>query len=136
MECIICKDNGVEILNDNIHCKCKYKYHSSCWIDYVHSTNKIICLLCRKDLTVKQAVKSTSSQTPYTSQVRTISVETNQPSIYQEYVDTNYNRLYNTEVNQSNTRYPSSQPKYKKIIKIICVLGILITIIVLIMLFA
>lgn len=41
MECIICKGVGVEPLSDNTNCSCKYKRHNSCWIDYVHSTDKV-----------------------------------------------------------------------------------------------
>lgn len=51
MECIICKDLGLELLQDNTACRCKYKRHNSCWIDYVHSTKKVKCLICRKEIT-------------------------------------------------------------------------------------
>ena len=57
MECIICQDTGSEPLQENTSCSCKYKCHSSCWIDYVHSKNKITCPLCRKDLTIKDSPK-------------------------------------------------------------------------------
>lgn len=47
MECIICKDAGDEPLHDNTSCKCKYKYHNSCWVDYVNSKETLQCLMCR-----------------------------------------------------------------------------------------
>lgn len=50
MECIICKERGREPLIDNTKCSCKYKIHISCWIDYVHSTQKVKCILCRQEI--------------------------------------------------------------------------------------
>jgi hypothetical protein len=50
MECIICREIGPEPLLDNSICECKYKVHSSCWIDYVHTTTTVKCLLCRKEI--------------------------------------------------------------------------------------
>ncbi len=50
MECIICRESGNETLFDNYSCECKYKRHNSCWIDYVHSTDKVKCLLCRQEI--------------------------------------------------------------------------------------
>jgi hypothetical protein len=50
MECIICRETGPEPLLDNSICECKYKVHSSCWIDYVHTTTTVKCLLCRKEI--------------------------------------------------------------------------------------
>ena len=49
MECIICQDDKSEPLHDNIFCTCKYKIHTSCWIDYVHSKTTVTCLMCRKE---------------------------------------------------------------------------------------
>ena len=48
MECIICQDTGIEPLQDNEECACKYKIHNSCWLDYIRHVNNITCLMCRK----------------------------------------------------------------------------------------
>jgi hypothetical protein len=72
MECLICKDSGEEPLQDNISCPCKYKRHTSCWIDYVHSRSKISCPLCRIDLSAKAKY---IPRAPYTPQLRTIPEE-------------------------------------------------------------
>ncbi len=53
MECIICQDSGSEPLKNNNSCACKFKYHYSCWIDYVHSTTVAKCPTCRSQLTKK-----------------------------------------------------------------------------------
>ena len=60
MDCIICQDRGVEPLKDNTSCNCKFKYHSSCWIDYVHSTIKTKCPICRSEfIKIKKNIEST-----------------------------------------------------------------------------
>jgi hypothetical protein len=65
MECIICQDTGSENLQENTLCPCKYKYHSKCWVEYIHSkTNNITCLLCRKDLNLQ--ISLTPQDTIYT----------------------------------------------------------------------
>ena len=95
MECIICQDSGAEPLQDNTACSCKYKRHTSCWIDYVHSSTNLKCLMCRKDLSVKQTPKTKSSLTtplrqatsiPYSPQLSPVE-ETGQQITYQEFVD-------------------------------------------------
>jgi hypothetical protein len=53
MDCIICHDKGSEPLYDNTKCDCKYKYHTSCWIDYANSIDNLKCVCCRKDFTTK-----------------------------------------------------------------------------------
>jgi hypothetical protein len=149
MNCIICQDSLSEYLQDNISCSCKYQYHIGCWIDYVHSREKVICPLCRKDLSVKQTSKTRptlhtplrqSTQLPYTPQLHTIPEELGQQITYQEFVDTinNYNRTQNTVVEVQSSIQPVSpkpESKYEKIVKIICVLGVLVAIIVLIIIF-
>jgi hypothetical protein len=80
MECLICKDSGEEPLQENAACPCKYKRHTSCWIDYVHSKSKILCPLCRTDLSVKAKY---IPKAPYTPQLRTIPEERNQSNIRQ-----------------------------------------------------
>jgi hypothetical protein len=72
MECLICKDSGQEPLQENISCKCKYKRHNSCWIDYVHSRPKTTCPLCRTDLSMKTKY---TPKVPYTPQLGTIPEE-------------------------------------------------------------
>jgi len=58
MECIICKDAGDEPLHDNTSCKCKYKYHNSCWVDYVNSKETLQCLMCRTKIGATPKTKS------------------------------------------------------------------------------
>jgi len=137
MDCIICQDTGSEPVQDNISCKCKYKLHSSCWIDYVHSRKKVICPLCRTDLSIKTNQPSTAKtpfiqsvpvQMPYTPSLHTIQEETGHQISYQEFVNNVHNniRVENTYIN----RQPSNQSK--KITKFIIICGIIIAVIILI----
>lgn len=76
MECIICRDNGLESLIDNTSCNCKYKYHNSCWIDYVHSQKTVKCLMCRKHIVPKKqnTIRSLLSSTPYAFSSESIAI--------------------------------------------------------------
>ncbi len=154
MECIICQDTGSEPVQDNTTCSCKYKRHTSCWIDYVHSRDKIICPLCRKDLTVKKTPKTKSSvntplrasapvaTTPYAPQLRTIPEDSGRQITYQEFIDTieQYNSTHTAiEVRPSIQPVappPKQQTKGEKIAKLVVILGILAAVITLIWLFA
>jgi hypothetical protein len=158
MECIICQDTGSEPVQDNTTCSCKYKRHTSCWIDYVHSREKVICPLCRKDLAAKKTPKTKSSvntplrqtaltapviTTPYTPQLRTIPEESGRQISYQEFVDTinNYNRTQNTIVEvrpsiQPVEPAPKPQTRGQKIVKLVVILGIIVAVLVLIWVFA
>lgn len=151
MQCIICQDTGLEPVQDNTTCSCKYKHHSSCWIDYVHSREKVICPLCRKDLTAKKTPKptihtplrqslTTTPTAPYTSEVRT-SIEESSQITYQEFVDTIQQYNSNTTIEfcpyiQSQPLHPKQSTKAEKIIKMIVCFGILVAVIVLICIFA
>lgn len=133
MDCIICQDSGSEPLQDNINCKCKYKRHSSCWVEYVHSRDKTICPLCRKDLSAKSTPKIEYHQsTPYTSQLYE---DSSQQITYQEFVDTiqQHNSLNQPRIPLTST--PPKQSKTEKVVKIVICLGIVIAIIVLIAIF-
>jgi hypothetical protein len=155
MECIICQDIGSEPVQDNTTCSCKYKRHPSCWIDYVHSREKVICPLCRKDLTAKKTPKTKSSintplrqsiptappTAPYAPQLRTIPEDSGRQITYQEFVDTIHQ--YNSTHTAIEVR-PSIQPvvpppkqstKTEKIVKLVICAGILIAIITLIWIF-
>jgi len=151
MDCIICQDSGSEPLQDNTACSCKYKRHSSCWIDYVHSTPHIKCLMCRKDLTVKPTPKTKSSLTrplrqnqttaPYAPEL-TPPPDSWRQITYQEFVDTiNQSNSYqqNTTIEvrpiqQATPRVEQVQPKVmsksQKLLKIALCLGILVAIVV------
>ena len=150
MECIICQDSGTEPLQDNTACSCKYKRHTSCWIDYVHSTTNLKCLMCRKDLSVKATPKSKSPPTvpvrlppsiPYSPQ-RTPDEETGQQITYQEFIDTvaqsnSYQHTRNIEVQPSiRVQQPQQQvvqkpiSKFKKCLKIALCLVIIIVIVI------
>jgi uncharacterized Zn finger protein (UPF0148 family) len=155
MECIICQDTGLEPVQDNTTCSCKYKCHPSCWVDYVHSREKVICPLCRKDLTVKKTPKTKSSMntplrasapaitTPYAPQLRTIPEDSGRQITYQEFVDTinNHMATHNTviEVHQPPQRVANPQriqTKGEKIAKLVVILGIIVAVVVLIWIFA
>lgn len=154
MECIICQDTGSEPLQDNTSCTCKYKRHISCWIDYVHSRQKVICPLCRKDLTVKATPKTKSTlhtplrqsapqpvQPPYTPQLRTIPEESGRQITYQEFceiVHQNTQQAQNVVIQVNNTTQVSTnnnQDKANKFFKIVLLLGILAAIVTLIWIF-
>jgi len=143
MNCIICQDTGSEPIKDNKNCTCKYKYHSSCWIDYVHSKDKVICPLCRKDLTIKKSknikIKLPARQSPpYTSRLNRTEErqETHQQNTYQELA--NDNNVPISQSNPSSTPNPSSQSyTTKKILKLIvglCIILVIVTFIVLVIL--
>lgn len=145
MDCIICQDSGTEPLQDNTNCPCKYKRHPSCWIDYVHSKNNVICPLCRKDLTVKPTPKPTQSRPqaapPYSPQLYTVPEETGQQISYHEFVDivgrsNSYQQDTTIEVRSATSARQQVTPQpistSQKLFKIVVCLGILITIVVMI----
>jgi hypothetical protein len=154
MECIICQDIGPEPVQDNKTCSCKYKCHSTCWIDYVHSREKVICPLCRKDLTAKKTPKTKSTMytplrqptatapiiTPYTSFLHTIPEESGRQITYQEFVDTiqqyNTNTIEVRPAIQPVILPPKPSTKGEKIVKMIICFGIIIAVIIVIAIFA
>jgi hypothetical protein len=112
MNCIICQDLGSEPLQDITSCTCKYKCHNSCWIDYVHSTTKVKCLLCRKDLSIKKTPKTNSALrtehitiSPYSSNLNTIPEESDTQITYQEFVNilSQNNSYQNTIITERET---------------------------------
>jgi hypothetical protein len=116
MECIICQDSGLEKLQENTSCSCKYKCHSSCWIDYVHSKTLITCPLCRKDISIKPKPTSKTpliqpSAPPYTS--HTLLQENEQQITYQEFIDIiqQHNTNENTVIEVINQ---SQQPQQQQ----------------------
>ena len=135
MECIICKDSGSEPLQDNIYCTCKYKFHSSCWIDYVNSKNNTTCLLCRKDISTNSIQRPLptiltplilATAPPYTIQYST----SEQQITYQEFVDIIHNTSHNTNINIQPTTEPQIQLSQnistsQKLIKVIIGISIL-----------
>jgi hypothetical protein len=136
MECIICQDTGEEPLQDNSACPCKYKRHASCWIDYVHSKTKLICPMCRKDLTAKPKVVA-PKPTPYTPLVRTVPESTGRIITYQEFVDTIHQ---NTVIQVAPSAPPTAQKPQQvltveKICKLVILFGILVAVITLILIF-
>lgn len=57
--CVICTESTPTGLKQNDLCPCKYFVHKACWIDYVHSTPRVRCLMCRKNVNLKP-LQSTS----------------------------------------------------------------------------
>jgi len=143
MECIICQDSGAEPLQDNTACSCKYKRHTTCWIDYVHSATNLKCLMCRKDLSVKAAPKSKSPpiapvrplpSIPYTPQHAPVE-EIGQQITYQEFLDTVAcpPQQQPQQQRQPVIRKPISTSQ--KLLKIALCLGILAVIVVVFIIF-
>lgn len=143
MSCIICQDSGSEPLQDNISCNCKYKRHNSCWIDYVHSTNKVKCLMCRKEIVAKATPKTKSSLTtplrqqtsiPYTPELAPITE--GQQISHQEFWDIvrqNSNTYQEIVTTPSSTDRPQQQQavsKSQKLLKIALCLAIIVAIVV------
>ncbi len=107
MNCIICQDIGLEPLKENKSCKCKYKYHSSCWIDYVHSNVKIKCPMCRTELTKKGTKTSLKKSTlkhenmPYRPEPSApLGTSDNIETHYQEFQETVTRSINNTQQNR------------------------------------
>ena len=140
MDCIICQDTGQEPLQENTSCSCKYKRHISCWIDYVHSKDKLSCPMCRTDLSVKSSTPPlTRSRIPYTPQIHR--VETHEHQItYQEFNDIIHQ---NTVIQVIQPSLPVEQPVQntrrkltsEKTIKILLCIGVLVTIVILFWIF-
>lgn len=142
MSCIICQDTGSEPLQDNTHCNCKYKIHNSCWNDYVNSTDKVKCLLCRKEILIKPVIETihTPLIQPIIETIRTVVIQPSAPPYtspetqgqqitYQEFVEVI--RQYespNTVITIQPIQQVNYQPNSKKIIKIIIGLGLLFVI--------
>ncbi len=137
MECIICQDKGSEPLQENTFCTCKYKTHNSCWIDYVHSKDKVTCPLCRKDLSFKPATIHTPLIQP-----------TAPPSISAPYIPSQEQQITYQEFielirqhNQPNTvitiptavqqQVQIQQPTSKKMIKVLIGLALVFAILIL-----
>lgn len=111
MECIICKGSGAEPLYDNTICTCKYKRHNSCWVEYVHSTTKVKCLLCRKEL------KNPPRPTPSTPSAPLLEHEPLEVIIIPEETQTAIHEEYMHQLQSMN--------RLGKVIKVIFVLVIL-----------
>ena len=152
MECIICQDKGSEPLQENTFCTCKYKTHNSCWIDYVHSKDKVTCPLCRKDISFKPSTIHTPLIQPTASQILPIStppssapyILTSGQITYQEFVEIirHHTASFNTvitiptavqqtqPIQQTQQTQPIQQHNTKKIIKILLGLAIVFTILI------
>jgi hypothetical protein len=141
MSCIICQDTCSEPLQDNTHCSCKYKIHNSCLNDYVNSTDKVKCLLCRKEILIKPVIETI--HTPLIQPaIETIQTPIIQPSAppyaspesqgqqitYQEFVEIISQYETSNIITIQPTQQVNSQPNSKKIIKIIIGLGLLFVI--------
>lgn len=140
MECIICQDKGSEPLQENTFCTCKYKTHNSCWVDYVHSKDKVTCPLCRKDLSFKPATIHTPlirpSAPPPSSAPYIPSQE--QQITYQEFVEIirqhqsrNTVITIPTAVQQTQQIQQTQQPNSKKMIKVLIGLALVFAILIL-----
>ncbi len=144
MECIICQDKGSEPLQENTFCTCKYKTHNSCWVDYVHSKDKVTCPLCRKDISFKPATIHTPLIRPSAPQISPPSSASpssapyipsqEQQITYQEFVEIirHHNQpntviTIPTAVQQTQqTQQPNSKKMMKVLIGLALVFGILI----------
>lgn len=138
MECIICRELGNEPLIENTICDCKYKRHNSCWIDYVHSTSTVKCILCRKE--IKKA--SPRPTAPQSIPIITIHSSPNLQALSTPILQTAPLNLEPT--NPAQNRALSSPPQsslvyrsdiFLKILTILACLGLLILFIIFIILF-
>jgi hypothetical protein len=135
MVCIICQDTGSEPLHDNKFCSCKYKTHNSCWNDYASSTDKIKCLLCRKEVLIKPVIETIHtpliqpSAPPY--DLSEPQGQQRQQITYQEFVEIiSHLEPPNTVITVQSTQPDNSQPNSKKIMKTVIGLGIIFTILI------
>jgi hypothetical protein len=144
MECIICQDKGSEPLQENTFCSCKYKTHNSCWIDYVHSKDKVTCPLCRKDISFKPATIHTPLIQPPAPQISLINtpqidvipyIPSGSQLTYQEFVEIirHHTALSNTVITiPTAIQQPiSQQSNSQKMMKIIIGLALVFVIIIL-----
>lgn len=153
MSCIICHETGDEPLHENISCSCKYTRHNSCWIDYVHSTSKVKCLLCRKDIATPPKTKTTlnrprnpvpvsSNTSPYSQSL----LPAGERISYQEFCEivNSHNTSYqNSDINITITHTPvtapaatQTKPKYSTLAKIVigfCIIALIVTIVVIVL---
>ncbi len=132
MVCIICQDTGSEPLHDNKFCSCKYKTHTSCWNDYASSTDKIKCLLCRKEVSIKPVIETIHTPLIQPSAPPYSSPEPQRQQItYQEFVEIiSQIEPPNTAITIQSIQQDNSQPNSKKIMKTIVGLGIIFTILI------
>ena len=149
MSCIICQESGPEPLHENYNCSCKYKRHDSCWIDYVHSTTKVKCLLCRKDIVAPpktntsmnktvNPIQVTSQTTPYSQPL----LPTGQRITYEEFceiIHSHNNSYQNAPLPpQQPQQQPQQQEKKKtintftKVLLGLCIVAVIVLIIVVI----
>jgi hypothetical protein len=103
--CIICTETTKEGLKKNDLCPCNYHIHNKCWIDYVHSTPRVRCLMCRKDVTAKPSAPPMPSPNAY------YNISTYQ---LQPYSNISYDELRGT-ISQSHSS-ASNQPPIRVII--------------------
>lgn len=145
MECIICKDTGSEPLQDNFSCACKYKRHNSCWIDYVHSTKTVKCLICREPIKAVAPPKTQSALHRPTITTPLIQPSAPEPYALPSGTPISINEVQQIlEINTYQNNNPVVQPKSEKVAakqkstkvyKAICILGIVIFIVVVTILF-
>jgi hypothetical protein len=155
MSCIICHETGEEPLHENLSCSCKYTRHNSCWIDYVHSTSKVKCLLCRKDIVAPPKTKSSLNKprnpisVPVSSNISPYSQSLLPPGeriSYQEFCEivNSHNTSYqNSDVNITVTHTHVSardatqtKPKYSTLAKIVmgfCIIALIVTVLVIVL---
>ena len=141
MECIICQDKGSEPLQENTFCTCKYKTHNSCWVDYVHSKDKVTCPLCRKDLSFKPATIHTPLIQPTSAPPSSApSIPSQEQQItYQEFVEIIRQHQSQNTVITIPTAVPqpiqqtqqTQQPNSKKMMKILVGLALVFAILIL-----
>lgn len=143
MECIICQDSGVEPLHDNTSCKCKYKRHVSCWIDYVHSNTILKCPLCRKEIASSKKNNQQYS-TPYTPRLYPIQEEPYYQNSYQYQREEDLIQPRQQEQRNSSNLYSHTQAQpntlqnmtcKEKIVKIVILFGVITVIIILLTVF-
>jgi hypothetical protein len=108
MNCIICQDIGSEPLKDNSVCSCKFKYHSSCWIDYVHSGTKTKCPVCRSEF--KNIIKNKqSTKTSKESNTMPYTIQPSAPPPPSVGIHISYQEFHDTVVQSTNSYQQSNR---------------------------
>jgi hypothetical protein len=146
MSCIICQESGPEPLRENCNCSCKYKRHDSCWIDYVHSTAKVKCLLCRKEIVAPPKTRSSMNKTVNPIQVTSETAPYSQSLLpagqrisYEEFCEIihSHNNSYQNAPSTPHQQ-PQQQEKKKtlntftKVVLGLCIIAVIVLIVVVI----
>jgi hypothetical protein len=103
--CIICTESSKDGLKLNSLCACKYYIHDKCWTQYMRSTPRVRCLMCRKDVNSKTQplLSSSTAQSRAYYSISTYQLQPSAPEVI------SYQELRST-ISQSHSSVPGEQP--------------------------